>query len=105
MEFNENVNRESPNAKVSELIDKSNKIIEICKHEERLGVFFSQYKVLATFQNYSVLWKDLAFIFTILLNILIILSFYQGDEVDDSNERFQERLYSPRLLKDLLNTN
>ena len=78
-EFHEIVNRDSVNAKVSGLVDESSKIIEICKHEEELSLFFSQNKFIAIFANYVILWKDLAFLVTLLLNLFIILSFYDGE--------------------------
>lgn len=78
-EFHDSVSRDSVNAKISDLVDESQKIIGICKHEEELALFFSHNKFLAIFANYVILWKDLAFLLTLLLNILIILSFYSGD--------------------------
>lgn len=38
-------------------------------------MFFSKNKFIAIFANYVVLWKDLAFILTLLLNLFIILSY------------------------------
>lgn len=62
----------------------------MCKHEEKLAVFFSKNKFIAIFANYVILWKDLAFILTLLLNLFIILSYADnestrsqtGDEVE-----------------------
>ena len=53
-------------------------IIEVCKHEEVLALFFSRNQFLAIFANYVILWKDLAFLMTLLLNMFIILGFYDG---------------------------
>ena len=69
-------------------MDYANIIIDICEHEEKLRIFFSKNKILAIFANYEKLWKDLAFIFTIVLNILIIGSFALidgGDRMNDYN--------------------
>jgi inositol 1,4,5-triphosphate receptor type 1/inositol 1,4,5-triphosphate receptor type 3 len=79
LEFHDTVSRDSVNAKISDLVDESQKIIEICKHEEELALFFSHNKFIAIFANYVILWKDLAFLLTLLLNIFIILSFYSGE--------------------------
>jgi inositol 1,4,5-triphosphate receptor type 1/inositol 1,4,5-triphosphate receptor type 3 len=61
-EFHENINRDSVNVKVSGLVDEAGKIIEVCKLEEELSLFFSHNKFLAIFANYVTLWKDLAFL-------------------------------------------
>ena len=82
-EFHESVDRDSVNSKISGLIEKADDIIDICKHEESLAIFFSHNKFLAIFANYVMLWKDLAFLLTLGINILIILSYYEGDEGDD----------------------
>jgi hypothetical protein len=83
-EFHESVDRDSVNSKISGLIEKADDIIDVCKHEESLAVFFSHNKFLAIFANYVMLWKDLAFLLTLGINILIILSYYEGDEGDDA---------------------
>lgn len=83
IEFHESVDRDSVNSKISGLIEKADDIIDICKHEENLAIFFSHNKFLAIFANYVMLWKDLAFLLTLGINILIILSFYEGDEGDE----------------------
>lgn len=67
-EFHENINRDSVNAKISGLVDESHKIIEICKHEEELALFFSHNKFIAIFANYVTLWKDLAFLLVYFYN-------------------------------------
>ena len=82
-EFHESVDRDSVNSKISGLIEKADDIIDICKHEESLAIFFSHNKFLAIFANYVMLWKDLAFLLTLGINVLIILSYYEGDEGDD----------------------
>ena len=57
---------------------------------------------MAIFANYVILWKDLAFLLTLLLNVFIILSFYSGDSSLSSEEQYEIRLLRPRLLKDYL---
>lgn len=67
-DFNEKVNRQSPQTKVSDLIENSAEVIKICKHELRLKLFFGRNKVIAVFANFVNLWKDLAF-FMVFFNL------------------------------------
>jgi hypothetical protein len=87
-DFHEKVDRSSVKAKVTDLVTEIEKLIEVCKHEEYLKKFFNKQKLLALFVNYVKLWKDLAFIFTIVLNIFIIFSF---------SDKFGSRLYFNKL--------
>jgi inositol 1,4,5-triphosphate receptor type 1/inositol 1,4,5-triphosphate receptor type 3 len=43
----------------------------------------------------------LAFLLTLLLNILIILSYYDGDPNDSEEKRKNDRINKPRLLRDM----
>lgn len=56
--------------------------MEICKHEFWLK---STNKYLSMFANYVKLWKDLAFIFSLIINLFIFLSFSDkfGDRMSD----------------------
>lgn len=85
IEFHDKVDRSSTKSKVQNLINESDRLIEICKHEETLKRFFNQQKFIAIFANYVKLWKDLAYIFTLLLNLFIIGSFSNryGDRMED----------------------
>lgn len=49
--------------------------ITIMEHEEILNYYFSHNPLVALIANYDKLWKDLAFLFTVILNIMIIGSF------------------------------
>jgi len=106
-DFNDTVDRVSAQSKVNGLVQASDEIIQIMQHEERLKVFFGKNKFLALFAQHVNLWKDLAFILTIVLNFLIIFSFseYSGDEVNDESE-FEARMNHPRLFlnDDITNT-
>jgi len=75
--FHDHVNRQSPQTKVSDLVKFADQIIEICKHELRLKLFFGRHKVIAVFANFVNLWKDLSFFTSIALNILILGSYSQ----------------------------
>lgn len=100
--FHEVVDRSNVKSKVSDLVGKiffflnfnkkkaiSGHYIEVCKHEERLDIFFSKNKMLSLFAKYDKLWKDLAFIFTIMLNFFILLSY---------STVFGDRMEEPRLF-------
>jgi inositol 1,4,5-triphosphate receptor type 1/inositol 1,4,5-triphosphate receptor type 3 len=103
IEFHENVDRDSVNSKISDLMDKANSLIEVCKHEETLTRFFNKYTFVAIFANYVILWKDLAYLMTLTLNVLIIMSFFSGDTGSDDH-MYHERIWGPRFLKYVLST-
>ncbi|KRW98864.1 MIR motif [Pseudocohnilembus persalinus] len=96
-EFNNNVSRTNLKSKVEGLVEKSYEYIEICKHEEYLNSFFQKNKFLAIFANYVKLWKDLAFILTLLLNVFILLS-YSSVFPDDDGSFDDSRMHEPRLF-------
>lgn len=97
-EFHENVDRDSTNSKVSALVESTQNIIDVCKHEEDLNQLFNQNKFIALFAKYVILWKDLSFLLTLILNVFVILSYYEGDS-EDPDERFRVRIYEPTFLK------
>lgn len=78
------VNRETTNSKVFDLVSETKKLIKICENEEKLKIYFSQNKIVALFANYVNLWKDIAFLLSLLLNLFIITSFstYFGDRME-----------------------
>jgi inositol 1,4,5-triphosphate receptor type 1/inositol 1,4,5-triphosphate receptor type 3 len=49
------------------------------------------------------LWKDLAFLLTITLNFLIVVSYFDG-ETGDAATNYHMRIYEPRFMGDVLNT-
>jgi len=71
-EFNENVNRQNTKTKVEGLVKESEAIIDVCQHELRLKAFFNRRKLIAVFANFVNLWKDLAFLLSITLNLMIL---------------------------------
>ena len=77
-EFHDSASRDSVNSKITDLMAATPSIIEICIHEENLALFFKKNKFIAIFANYVVLWKDLAFLMTLVLNIVIIASFFDN---------------------------
>lgn len=50
-------------------------ILDVCKQEEDLNKFFMANKFLSLFANYVELWKDVAFILTILLNLFNLFTY------------------------------
>lgn len=90
IKFNENIDRSTLKTKISGLCEITPSLIDVAKHEEKLFNFFKSNKIIAVFANKVVLWKDLAFLQTIILNIIILLSF--GGNTDE------DRLYNPILF-------
>ncbi|EGR27735.1 MIR domain protein [Ichthyophthirius multifiliis] len=78
---------EQEKAKVFGLMQQAKYLTEVCIQEEELNKFFSQNRFLALFANYVKLWKDLAFIMTIILNIFILFTFTDayGDRFSDQH--------------------
>ncbi|CAD8068825.1 unnamed protein product [Paramecium sonneborni] len=103
LEFHENVDRSSTKSKVQFLVQESERLIEICEHEEQLRRIFQRQKFLALFANYVKLWKDLAFLFTLLLNLFIIGSFAQNEEGNRITDfrLFRDEQYSPQQTRNI----
>lgn len=83
--FNSKVNRDSIHSKIEGLVAEAENIIEICKHEQQLSNFFERNKIVAIFAKYVNLWKDIAFLLSILLNCFILMGF--DNEVGERTER------------------
>ncbi|CAD8132784.1 unnamed protein product [Paramecium pentaurelia] len=103
VEFHENVDRSSTKSKVQFLVQESERLIEICEHEEQLRRIFQRQKFLALFANYVKLWKDLAFLFTLLLNLFIIGSFAKNDSGNRLTDfrLFRDEKYSPQQTRNI----
>jgi len=94
--FNDQVNRQNSKTKVEGLIKESEQIIDVCKHELKLKVFFNKRKLVAVFANFVNLWKDLAFLLSITLNLMIMGAYsIRFGAPDDPTEG---RLDSPVLF-------
>ncbi|KAL4438749.1 hypothetical protein ABPG74_013422 [Tetrahymena malaccensis] len=74
-QFQENVIRDSIHTKIQTVIDKYKRVIDICKHEEKLSLFFNRNKIVSIFANYVDMWREIAYIITVTLNIFIIISY------------------------------
>lgn len=88
-EFHQSVDRTNVKTKVQGLVEHFEQLIDVCKHEERLSIFFSKNQFVAIFANYVKLWKDIAFILSIVLNIFILMSY---------SSVFGSRINEPRLF-------
>lgn len=84
-EFHSKVDRTSDKTKIESLLNYSNEVIEDMKYEEKLSMVYG-YKLMTKWVRR---FKILVFVLTILLNLVIILSYsdYGGD-----------RLYGPSYL-------
>ncbi len=96
--FHDNVERSSSKSKVTYLVEQSESLIKICKHEEYLKNFFIEYKFLAIFANFDKLWKDIAFLLTIVLNIITLFSFNSVNYFYMMKQSFGDRLYDYRFF-------
>lgn len=69
--------------------------MKTCEHEEKLRIYFNKNKIFALFANYVSLWRDIAFIFTILLNLVIVASYNtdKGPRFNNDLSLFQEEDY------------
>jgi hypothetical protein len=73
--FQANVDRTTYKTKLQGLVNETTKIIEEYKHEHRLNKVFKKYKLLNFITANNSLWKDLAFMNTLLINFLILASY------------------------------
>lgn len=83
--FHENVDRSSDKAKVQYIVQKADEMLEEMQHEFRLSKFYNKYKFISFFTSNVTVWKELAFTMTLLLNFLIIGSYYKDDNMDRNN--------------------
>ncbi|KAL4492562.1 hypothetical protein ABPG72_007675 [Tetrahymena utriculariae] len=96
VQFHDEIDRDSIHTKLSDLVKKAPEIIEICKHEEQLSLFFNRNKFIGIFANSVDLWRDIAFMLTILINIFILVS-YGGGEYSSAEEKKHNQLWNPSL--------
>lgn len=67
------------------------------EHEKELEIWLGKNRILALFAKNVNLWRDVAFMLTLVLNFFIIFSYsiHFGDPNDDDYSR---RMYNPRLF-------
>ena len=90
-EFHETVTRTSTKAKLADLMEKADFLIEHMKHDEKLAQFFNKYKLIGILGNHVKLWEYASFYIGLVLNIFVISS-YTSDAPD--------RLKDPYLFLD-----
>lgn len=65
------MDRTAVKSKVAGLVQTANSYIQICKHEEKVQNLFKKYYIA----QYVNLFKNIAFMLCIVLNIFILLTF------------------------------
>ena len=83
--FHSIVDRSSDKTKIQFFIEKSGEMIEEMQHEFRLSKFYNKYKIVSFFTSHVTVWKELAFMMTLLLNFFIIASFYEDSTGNRNN--------------------
>lgn len=68
------------------------------QHEETLKIFFEKNQFIALFAQYVGLWKEIAFILTLVLNLFVLASFAVPTENPDGLSEFELRMNSPSLF-------
>mmetsp|Transcript_11611 Transcript_11611/g.1728 ORF Transcript_11611/g.1728 Transcript_11611/m.1728 type:complete len:127 (+) Transcript_11611:845-1225(+) len=83
--FDDRADRATDKTKLNYLVRRVPKMIEEMEHETRLAKIMNKYSVVAVITKHVGLWKDIAFFMTIILNFLIIASFFDSDpDCDES---------------------
>lgn len=88
-QFNLSVDRSNLKSKVQDLVKCSDYFIQVCKHEEKLNIFFQKNQFLGIFAYNIKLWKNISFLLSVILNLFIITSYASI---------FGSRMDAPRLL-------
>ncbi|EGR28323.1 MIR domain protein [Ichthyophthirius multifiliis] len=98
--FQNKVKRFSIYTKLQGLIDRYKNIIIKCQHEEKIALFFKNNTFFSIFANYVNLWRDVAFILTIILNVFILFSYSENnfsEKQAQSEEKLKQQLYFNRI--------
>lgn len=117
-DFRDKVDRTSTKTKLTALMEDSDYMIRVMKHEENLRRLFKKSKLLAIIAQHGSLWEDLSFYCACALNFIILVSYSQifMDERtlpsrSDPNYRQvyedilkRERLFDPRFFLQRQNT-
>lgn len=62
-------------------MEKSDSIIKIVKHEEKLGKIFKKYFILSILAKNKALWENLAFYTTCAINFIIMTSYFLDEDL------------------------
>lgn len=90
--FNRDAIRISPKAKVTSLMQSSKDLIKIMKHNFSVNSKLEKIPVLMVLADNIALLRDVAFLFAITINIMVLLSFkyYSEDKDAKSENRYTE---------------
>lgn len=80
--FHLEVDRTSNHTKLQFLIDESKDIIDQIKHEQRLHRLFSKYNMFSIVTFNVILWQDVTFVLTVLINFLMVYSYSDYNNQD-----------------------
>ena len=89
-EFHMNADRDTDQTKLKYLINKADSIIEQISHEHDLLNAMQNNRIVHLIASKVYIWRDIAFTLTIALNILVLLSFSNYNEMD--------RMWGPSLF-------
>ncbi|EGR27925.1 MIR domain protein [Ichthyophthirius multifiliis] len=82
--FNMNANRISVKGKVTSLIQESQDLIKVMKHNYSMNKWLKQISILHILSQQINLLRDVAFILAILINFLVLFSYEQDEEGNQS---------------------
>jgi hypothetical protein len=80
-EFHDSIDINNPKGKLSGIMEWTDPIIKVVKHEEKLGKIFKKYFILSILAKNKVLWENLAFYTTCAINFLIMTSYFLNEDL------------------------
>jgi hypothetical protein len=99
-EFHDRVNRATPKAKITDLINGSPEFVKTMNHEERLRIIFNYNPLLGFLGDHGKLWEQLAFINCFCINFIIVSSYseYFVDEgLSEEDPGYNDALVDSRF--------
>ncbi|CAD8153241.1 unnamed protein product [Paramecium pentaurelia] len=102
LEFHDSVNRTSSKTKLTYLMERANFLIKVMVYEEKLNQIFAKNPIFAFFASQGKLWENLAFVTTLVINFIVLLSysqdFYNEGDQGVTGDLIYERLQDPRIF-------
>ncbi|CAK81773.1 unnamed protein product (macronuclear) [Paramecium tetraurelia] len=103
LEFHDQVDRTSSKTKLTYLMERANFLIKVMEYEEKLNQVFAKNPIFAFFATSGKLWENCAFVTTLVINLIVLLSysqsFYNESQSGQTGDLIYERLQDPRLLE------
>ncbi|EGR33562.1 MIR domain protein [Ichthyophthirius multifiliis] len=105
-DFNNQVDRSSTKAKITCLMNQSDRIIRIMKHEERVRRLVNTQKIIGFIVNNHKLLENLSFCFAIAINLIVIGSYsntyfdkdyFESKGIKETDAYYQDSLQYTRL--------